>query len=82
MCIGYMKILHNRKRFEDPQILVPVRVLEEEPQRIQRVIVFTLSSLIAWPLPFISFVYSAKGPESLFRVGAVKCALNDDRINM
>ena len=77
MCIGYMQILHNCKRFEDPQILVPMRVLEEEPQRIQRVIVFTLSSLIAWSLPFIPFVYSAKGPESLLRVGALKCLMTE-----
>lgn len=45
ICIGYMQIVHSYKRFEDAQILVPVRVLEEEPQRIQRVTVFTLSSL-------------------------------------
>ena len=79
MCIGYMQILHNCKRSEDPQILVPMRVLEEEPQRIQRVIVFTLSSLIAWSLSFISFVYSAKGAVT-FQSGCFK--MFDDRINM
>ena len=81
MCIGYTQILHNCKRFEDAQILLPVKVLEEEPQRIQRVTIFTLSSLIAWFLLFISFVYSAKGRGSLSKQsGCFK--MFDDRISM
>lgn len=79
ICVGYMQIVHSYKRFEDAQILVPVRVLEEEPQRIQRVTVFTLSSL-KWHGHYLSSpLYILQRVQGHFpnRVGALKCLMTE-----